>query len=110
MCPVVLYRHQFEPVLPGNLAGKPGGEELGMEVMGDHVELCAKQPLEIAHGVLQVLKRRRVPDVADMRGGDGKPPFVDRRVGVQFRDLRQGCTVSRDRWPSSTGRSPGTTG
>ena len=42
------------PFSPGNLAGKPGGEELGVEVMGDHIEPCAEQALEILHRILQV--------------------------------------------------------
>ena len=94
--PVVLHRHQFKAMFRSDLAGKPGGEELRVEVVGDDIEPCAEDPLEVPHGLLQVFERCGIPDIAHVRGSDGKPVPVDRGVCVQL-----GPTPRMQRFPRS---------
>ena len=106
MGPVVLDRDEFEAVLRRDLAGEAGGEELGVEVMGDHVELRPEDPLEVVHGLLQVFERRGVAHVPHVGRSDGKPALVDGRVRVQLGTDAEDAVLSRDRLPSVSGRSP----
>ena len=73
-----------EPPLLCDLLCKPGGEELGVEVVGNHIILGAEQPRKVGDGLLQVFERRRVSDISHVGRGDGKSPFEDRRVRVDL--------------------------
>ena len=52
--------------------------------MGDNFVFGPEESPEFGDRLLQVIERRRVPDVSHVGGGDGKPPSVNRRVRVQF--------------------------
>ncbi len=82
---VVLYRDEFKPVVRCYLAGEPGGEELGVQVMSNHIELCPEKSLQVPHRFLQVFKCRRIAYISYMGGRDRKPVFVDCCIRVQFR-------------------------
>jgi hypothetical protein len=64
VCPVVLDRDQFEPVFRCDLARKPGREKPGVKVMGNHIKLSPKKPLQVPYRFLKVFKGRRVPDIS----------------------------------------------
>ena len=55
---VVLHGNEFKPVIRCYLAGKAGGEKLGVQVMSNHIELRTEKPLLVPYRFLQVFKGR----------------------------------------------------
>ncbi len=69
VCLVMLHRHKGGTRLLCKFAGIAGGEELGgVQVMGDHIELCAQQVGRSVYCLFQVGECRRIAHIAHVGG------------------------------------------